>query len=173
MSSALEGKKILIVDDEPDVLETLTELLENCIIDTAASFESARKFLDRKTYDAAIFDIMGVDGYQLLEVANQKGIPAVMLTAHALSPENMVKSLKKGAGCYLPKDEMVHIEQHLEEFFEGLRGKDLAQRRWFKRLKPKFDKKFGHDWQDKHREFWRDYEKPLKVSREDLQKVLK
>jgi len=173
MSSALEGKKILIVDDEPDVLETLIELLDDCVVDTAASFESARKLLDRENYDAAIFDIMGVDGYQLLEVANQKGVPAVMLTAHALSPENMVKSLKKGAGCYLPKDEMVHIEEHLEEFFESLRGKEPSERKWFKKLKPQFDKKFGPGWQDQHREFWRDYENPLKVSREDLEQVLK
>jgi len=172
MSSALKGKKILIVDDEPDVLETLAELLDGCIIDTAPRFETARKFLDRKSYDAAIFDIMGVDGYQLLDVAAQKGIPAVMLTAHALSPESMVKSLKKGAGMYLPKDEMAHIEEHLEAFFEGLKGNKQAKRKWFKRLKPKFDKKFGQNWQETDRDFWRDFEKPLTVSREDLEKVL-
>ena len=36
----LENKKILIVDDEPDVLETLADLLDMCRIDTALDFES-------------------------------------------------------------------------------------------------------------------------------------
>ena len=40
----LEGKRILIVDDEPDVLETLLELLDMCNIDTAPDFETAEKF---------------------------------------------------------------------------------------------------------------------------------
>ena len=81
----LKGKKILIVDDEPDILETLEELLDICIIDTAPDFETAKKFLDKNSYDVAILDIMGVRGYDLLELANEKGIPALMLTAHALS----------------------------------------------------------------------------------------
>ena len=34
----LKGKKILIVDDEPDVLDQLIELLDMCRIDTASSF---------------------------------------------------------------------------------------------------------------------------------------
>ncbi|NIV98732.1 response regulator receiver protein, partial [Candidatus Saccharibacteria bacterium] len=32
----LKGKKILVVDDEPDILETLEELLDECDIETAA-----------------------------------------------------------------------------------------------------------------------------------------
>lgn len=173
MSDTLKGKKILIVDDEPDVLETLIEQLEVFRIDSAASFESACKFLNRESYDAAIFDIMGVDGFKLLEIANQKGIPVVMLTAHALSPDNLVRSLQTGAGCYLPKDEMIHIEDHLKELFDGLKERKSDRRRWFKKLKPAFDKKFGPDWQEKDRDFWLSYENPLKVSREDLEGVLK
>ena len=38
----LKGKKILIVDDEPDVLDSLIEILDNCKLDTAASFEEAK-----------------------------------------------------------------------------------------------------------------------------------
>ena len=38
---SIAGKKILIVDDEKDVLDQLTELLEMCRIDTADSFEAA------------------------------------------------------------------------------------------------------------------------------------
>ena len=42
----LDGKKILIVDDEPDVLETLEELLPMCDISTAATFDEAKKLLE-------------------------------------------------------------------------------------------------------------------------------
>jgi hypothetical protein len=38
----LRGKRILIVDDEEDILDFLTELLEMCKIDRASSFEEAR-----------------------------------------------------------------------------------------------------------------------------------
>ena len=73
----LEGKRILVVDDEPDVLETVLDLLDMCNIDAAPDFETAKKFLQKNTYDIAIFDIMGVRGYDLLEIANKRGIPAL------------------------------------------------------------------------------------------------
>jgi DNA-binding response OmpR family regulator len=57
----LKGKKILVVDDEPDVLESLVELLDMCKIDTALSFEEGKKLLETDNYDIAILDIMGVD----------------------------------------------------------------------------------------------------------------
>jgi hypoxanthine phosphoribosyltransferase len=36
----LENKKVLIVDDEQDVLETMADLLDMCQIDTAPDFET-------------------------------------------------------------------------------------------------------------------------------------
>ncbi|MFH1242059.1 MAG: response regulator, partial [Pseudomonadota bacterium] len=85
----LKGKNILLVDDEPDILETLAETLDECDIETASTFESAKKLLESKVYDAAVLDIMGVRGFDLLEIATRKKIPALMLTAHGLSPENL------------------------------------------------------------------------------------
>jgi len=60
--SILEKKNILVVDDEPDILDTLEELLYMCVVDKAASFDEAVRLLKNKTYDAAILDIMGVKG---------------------------------------------------------------------------------------------------------------
>ena len=45
-TSLLDGKKILIVDDEPDVLEVLTELLDMCEVVTASTFEQAKELLE-------------------------------------------------------------------------------------------------------------------------------
>ena len=83
----LKGKRILIVDDEPDVLELLTELLDMCKVDPASSFEEAKNLLENNYYHIAVLDIMGVQGYELLEIANKREIPALMLTAHAISEE--------------------------------------------------------------------------------------
>ena len=42
----LKGKKILIVDDEPDVLDTLQELLDMCNVVKAGTFEEAKRQLE-------------------------------------------------------------------------------------------------------------------------------
>ena len=168
----LKDKSILIVDDEKDVLESLIDLLDMCRIDTAPDFETAEKFLAINRYDAAIFDIMGVDGYKLLEIANQKKIPALMLTAHALTPDSLIRSIKKGAGAYLPKDKMVDIEDYLADLLQANKEGHKKHGTWFSRLKPFFDRKFGEGWQEKDPEFWRDFDKTHVVSKEELEKLL-
>jgi CheY-like chemotaxis protein len=150
----LNGKKVLIVDDEPDVLETLSGLLSMCDVKKASTFEEARDFLDKDELDIAVLDIMGVNGYKLLEIANKKSVIAVMLTAHALSPDNIVKSFKGGAASYLPKEEMARIAEFLEEVLEAKeKGKHLWWR-WLDRWGDFYDKKFGADWKDEDKEFW-------------------
>jgi len=152
----LEGKRILIVDDEPDILVTLEGLLDECEIDTASDFRTAKALLDKKTYDAAILDIMGVRGYDILEITAGKNIPTLMLTAHALSPENLVKSLKKGALAYVPKDRISEIEVFLEDILEVHEKEEKKPGQWLSRLEHYFEKKFGADWKDKtDPEFWK------------------
>jgi DNA-binding response OmpR family regulator len=63
-NSLLDGKSILIVDDEPDVLETLEELLPMCNLEKAPSFDEAKELIEKRDFDLAILDIMGVDGYK-------------------------------------------------------------------------------------------------------------
>jgi CheY-like chemotaxis protein len=109
----LDGKRVLAVDDEQDVLDTLVDLLPMCEIVTAPSFEAAKELLESQPFDLVILDIMGVDGYGLLEIVKRKNIPAVMLTAHAWSPDNLVRSIKEGAVSYLPKEELTNITDYL------------------------------------------------------------
>ena len=99
----LLGKKILIVDDEPDILDTLEELLPMCDITKASSFDEAMGLLEKEKFEIAILDIMGVAGFDLLKIAAKKKVISVMLTAHALSPDNVVRSYKEGAAFYVPK----------------------------------------------------------------------
>ena len=151
----IKGKRILIVDDEQDVLDTLVDLLDECKIDTAASFDAARALLESNTYDLVILDIMGVDGFELLDIATNKGIPAMMLTAHGFSEENLKKSAEKDACCYIPKEKMDSIEVFVADVIEAI---DKGKNPWikcFERLGRFYDKKFGgKDWREKEKAFW-------------------
>lgn len=155
----LKGKRILIVDDEPDVLEALEELLTSCVIDKAVDFETAKELLGTKKYDAAVLDIMGVRGYELLEITTEKDIPTLMLTAHALNPHNFVKSVKRGALAYVPKERMPDIEIFLEDILEAHKKREKKFGKWFERLETFFEKQFGEYWKEKAEdpEFWKKY----------------
>lgn len=150
----LEGKRVLIVDDEPDVFETLEELLSMCSLVEASTFEDAKNLLQRESFDIAVLDIMGVNGYKLLEIANEKNVPAVMLTAHALSVEDTVRSFKGGAASYAPKEEMIHIATFLEDVLDARETAKNVWGRWMDRFGSFYDKKFGLDWQQGDEEFW-------------------
>ena len=150
----LDGKKILMVDDEPDVLEALQELLPMSNVETAASFEEAKKKLERQEFDIAILDIMGVNGYELLNLAHEKNVISVMLTAHALSPEQTVISYEKGAASFIPKEKMAGIETYLNDILEAqAKGKHFWSQ-WLERFNPYYEKRFGADWPDHNRDFW-------------------
>jgi len=168
----LKGKKILVVDDEPDILETLEELLDECDIETAANFESAAALLAAKDYDAAILDIMGVKGFDLLEIAIDRKIPALMLTAHGLNPDNLVGSIKLGAKSYIPKEKMSEIDLYLKEIFISQEKGIEKSGNWFARLKSFFDNRFGTGWQNKDKKFWREFDDTFKVSKDELEKIL-
>jgi CheY-like chemotaxis protein len=146
----LKGKRILIVDDEPDILETLSDLLPMCMVTGASSFDQAKSLLENQYFDMAILDIMGVDGYQLLEICNQKRVIAVMLTAYAMTPEDIKKSYENGAASFVPKEKMIDITDYLSDIYEAKeKGKNLWWR-WFDRLANYCENKFGPDWQEKH-----------------------
>lgn len=153
----LDGIKVLIVDDEPDILDTLEELLPMCQVAKAATFEEAKKLLETEFFDIAILDIMGVDGYELLDIAKEKGVIAVILTAHALSVENTIKSYKSGAASYVPKDEMRRITDFLSDIIEAREEGKHFWGRWLHRLGSYYEKKFGEHWQGKEKDFWLDF----------------
>lgn len=150
----LKGKRLLIVDDETDVLDTLSELLDMCLVDRASDFKTARALMEANKYDAAIFDIMGVNGYDLLEISNKKKIPALMFTAHALSPDDFVKSMEGGAKAYIPKEKMSEIAGFVADLIRShLAGEDRPKK-WFERLRSFFNQRFGEDWIKDRQAFW-------------------
>jgi len=168
----LKGKKILAVDDEPDILETLEELLDVCEVETASTFESAKELLETRDYDVVILDIMGVKGFDLLEIATRKKIPAFMLTAHGLNPDNLVGSIKLGAKSYIPKDKMHDIDIFLKDLFLAQEEGVEKSGNWFARLSSFFDKRFGHGWKNNDKKFWKEFDKTYIVSKDELEKIM-
>lgn len=155
--SLLEGKKVLIVDDEPDVLETLEELLSDCDLKKASTFEEAKALLENETFEIALLDIMGVDGYKLLDIAKERKVIPVMLTAHALSPDHTMRSYQRGAALYVPKDRIANITDYLEDVLHAVKSGKSTWWRWLERFGTYYDKKFEQDWKSKDKEFWRSF----------------
>jgi len=163
-SNLLKGKRILAVDDETDVLDILQEELEDfgAVLDQASTYEEAIQKIASFTYDLAILDIMGVRGFELLHFAVLKGMPVVMLTAHALSPQSLRKSIELGARAYLPKDQLGQIAPFLEDVLTlSFRS---AWKSLFAKLGHSFGTRFGPEWRKSEKEFWDEFEKNLDVN---------
>jgi CheY-like chemotaxis protein len=159
--SILDGKKILAVDDEPDVLAVLqaeiADACPNCTIDKATTYEEAVKKLETGTYDVAVLDIMGVRGFDLLELAVKKHLRVAMLTAHALTPDALKRSHDMGARAYLPKDKLGEIVPFLEDILQY--GFEPGWKRLFEKLHDFFTDKFESDWEKETGMNWREWGK--------------
>jgi two-component system response regulator AtoC len=100
--------KVLIVDDEKNIRESLGKYLSLEKIDSlcAENGEAALALLEREIFDAVILDLKlpGMNGQAVLEQMQKKGIPApvIMISAHGEIPD-AVQALKCGAKDYLVK----------------------------------------------------------------------
>ncbi len=149
--SILKDKKILAVDDEPEVLMLLEEEIHaacpTCVLEKATDYDIAKKMITFLDFDVIILDIMGVRGFELLNEAVKRNRKVAMLTAHALTAEALAKSFEMGAWAYLPKEKLGEIVPFIEnilthEFKPAWKG-------LFARLKDFFDLKLGSDWPEK------------------------
>ena len=165
--SILSKKRILAVDDEPDVLMVLEEEIQDvypdCQLDKATTFEEAVQLLASWTYDLVILDIMGVRGFELLEDAVARDVPVAMLTAHALTPEALKRSIALGARTYLPKEKLGEIVPFLEDMLtlEYL----PTWKRLFEKLGGFFEARFGAGWQRADTKFWQEFNEKVGVEK--------
>ena len=106
--------KVLVIDDEPDLLELLELTLSRMGLDTtrAQSVAEAIKLLDSHGFDLCLTDMRLPDGegLRVVEHITEKGldVPVAVITAFG-SAENAVAALKAGAFDYLAKP--VALEQ--------------------------------------------------------------
>ena len=161
VESILNDKNILAVDDEPDVLRVLDEeitwVAPKCKLEKATTYAEATKKLESQTYDVVILDIMGVRGYDLLDLAVTKNFRVAILTAHALSPGDLKRSIELGARAYLPKEKLGEIVPFLEVVlaYEYVAG----WKHLYEKLKGFFDSKFESDWEKKTGLDWQEWTK--------------
>src|SRR5512134_151220 len=106
--------KVLVIDDEPDLLELLELTLSRMGLDTtrAESVGEAIALLGRESFDLCLTDMRLPDGegLRVVEHINQHGldVPVAVITAFG-SAQNAVAALKAGAFDYLSKP--VALEQ--------------------------------------------------------------
>lgn len=110
--NALAGRKVLVVDDEPDVREFLSRILEEAGAKTSVAADATAALESIATYapDLLLLDIglPGMDGYELLQRVRQlpwpgaRSLPAVALTAFA-RPEDRDRSIAAGYVAHLAK----------------------------------------------------------------------
>jgi len=104
----MERAKILVVDDEEDILNILKFILEKegYEVDTALNGEIALKMLEKKNYDLVLTDLKmpGIDGIKVLEKTKEMrpSTEVILMTAYA-SIESAVEAIKKGAADYIVK----------------------------------------------------------------------
>jgi CheY-like chemotaxis protein len=156
--SLLKNKVILAVDDEPDVLDAIEDELDMCIIHKAQDYKTALQSITMYTYDVVILDIMGVNGFELLKKSVGRGFPTLMLTAHALTPEALKKSIKLGAVSFLPKEKIADLEDFLEHVVME-KGKPIWVK-LFNRFGDYFNQRFGPDWKEKDK-FFKEFEESV------------
>jgi CheY-like chemotaxis protein len=109
---SLTGVQVLLVDDDPDTLQILTETLGECgaRVQVAASAAEALDVLQWYKPDVLVTDLAmpGEDGYSLIarvracESESRNQMPAVALTAY-VRVEDRVRALSAGFTMFVPK----------------------------------------------------------------------
>jgi two-component system chemotaxis sensor kinase CheA len=102
--------EVLIVDDDPDTLFTLDELVQACNCKTilAKSGKECIEILERKIPDMILLDIImpEIDGFQVIKQIKRNSkwsdIPVYAVTAKAMKEDNEI-ILKHGFSDYIPK----------------------------------------------------------------------
>ena len=164
--SILNGRLILAVDDEPDVLEVLEDEIlgyaPTCKIEKVTTYQEASKKLESQNYDVVILDIMGVKGFDLLEQSVKHNFRTAMLTAHSLNPESLKRSIEMGAYAYLPKEKLGEIVPFLEDILESSDGSTVWGR-VMNKLEGYFSSRWGELWKKSEEKFWEDFDEKKKA----------
>ncbi|MEW6671725.1 MAG: response regulator [Thermodesulfobacteriota bacterium] len=170
--SFFKGKRILAVDDEQDIIESIEDILDTAHVDGARDYESALLKIRENRYDLAILDIMGVNGLKLLEETVARNIPTVMLTAHAINPEALMASIQKGAIAYIPKETLAELDTLLNRLLGAYETGGLPWKLLFELLGSYFDERFGPGWKEKDKEFWSKFSRTYQIGKGIQQRVV-
>jgi DNA-binding NtrC family response regulator len=125
----MANEKILLVDDDAEFTEVLSERMGNrgLKVDTVNDGASAVDKVKEKSYDAVILDLAmpGMDGIETLKVllSRQPDLQVILLTGHA-TVEKGVEAVKLGAMDFIEKP--ANLEKLLEKIKEAKNQKMLV-----------------------------------------------
>ncbi|HSM03161.1 MAG TPA: response regulator transcription factor [Longimicrobiales bacterium] len=110
---------ILVVDDQPDVVDVIRSGLQQAghTVHSALSGEEGLARASTESFDAIVLDVMlpGMNGFEVARELRDRGVttPILMLTAKDEEPD-VVEGLSHGADAYLPKPFRIgELEAHL------------------------------------------------------------
>jgi DNA-binding NtrC family response regulator len=162
VESILNNKKILAVDDEPDVLDSVEKeilaVAPNCYFYKATEYQTAMELLVSYTYDLIILGNIGVGGFDLLDINMNRPVrfPVVMLTDHTLNPQALRRSIEMGSRACLPKEKLGDVVPFLEDVlrYENLPG----WARLFQNVRGFFNARWGENWKKTDKSFWKEFD---------------
>jgi CheY-like chemotaxis protein len=102
--------KVLVVDDEKEVRDLFTQLLEKekCIVKCASSGEEAIETIDREAFDVVLLDIKmpGISGIETLKRMKQAQPKLIVILITALGyDEGLIKQcMANGCSGYISKN---------------------------------------------------------------------
>lgn len=127
---AKENKNILVVDDEPKIVEVVSSFLESrgYHVFTAENGGQALEIFERENIALVVLDLMmpGISGEEVCGAIRKKSrIPIIMLTAKT-SEENLIVGLSLGADDYIRKPfSLKELQARIEAVLRRM-GNDLV-----------------------------------------------
>lgn len=130
LEPVLEGRRVLVADDEPMIRQTICAVLEQrgCSVEICSDGTTAIESLESHgargiTFDLVISDVRMPDrnGYEVFRAAKDldSETPVILMTGFGYDPHHsIVRSSQEGLHCFLFKP--FQVEQLLEEVYKAL-----------------------------------------------------
>jgi CheY-like chemotaxis protein len=122
----LDGKHVLVADDEPVIRQTLNDVLSSlgCNVDTAKDGEEACSLVAQRTYDLIISDVKmpNKNGYAIFAMAKDKdpNTPVIFMTGFGYDPNHsIIRARRQGLQAVLFKP--FKVDELLEAVREALK----------------------------------------------------
>lgn len=128
----MENLRVLVVDDEPDFLETVVKRLQRRGIHAAGvdTGKQALQLLEDEAYDVVVLDVLmpGMDGIETLKHLKKRKpfVEVIILTGHA-SVESGIQGMQHGAFDYVMKP--ADLEELIDKIRQAFERKKIHEGR--------------------------------------------
>jgi CheY-like chemotaxis protein len=127
----LKGKRMLIVDDEDVIRETVRDVLSSygCVVTVACDGDEAIKLLGQMPFDVVLSDIKmpGANGYEVFSAAKDAApdCPVILMTGFGYDPNHsIIRARREGLAAVLFKP--FKVDQLLGEIRNAVRSSPAA-----------------------------------------------